>query len=60
MCDKYSGRALGALCCACPQTDRAAAAAAVAAATAAARVIITLAEGGCGCGYHTDDYFHFQ
>lgn len=43
MCDKYAGRALGALCCACPQTDRAAVAAVAA---AAATLIISLPGGG--------------
>lgn len=39
-----------------PQTDWAAAAA-----VAAATLIISLAGRGlCGCGYRTDDYFHFQ
>lgn len=41
-----------------PQTDRAAVAAVAA---AAATLIISLAGRGlCGCGYRTDDYFHFQ
>lgn len=41
-----------------PQTDRAAVAAVAA---AAATLIISLAGGRlCGCGYRTDDYFHFQ